>query len=120
MKLQHKRALRQKRIWRIRKKVKGTAERPRLCVTFTNSHIYAQAIDDVAGKTLLAANTNEKDVRSQELSANKAGATALGKLIGERAVAAGIESVVFDRHGRRYHGRVKEFAEAARAAGLKF
>lgn len=89
-------------------------------MTFTNTHIYAQAIDDVAGKTLIAATTVEKDARAEKLSANKAGAIALGKSIGERAVAAGISSVVFDRHGRRYHGRVKEFAEAARAAGLKF
>jgi large subunit ribosomal protein L18 len=120
MNLKHKRNLRQKRIWRIRKKVKGTVERPRLCVTFTNEHIYAQAIDDVAGKTLVSVSTLAKDLREDKLSANKAGATALGKVAGERLQAAGISEVVFDRHGRRFHGRVKEFAEAARAAGLKF
>lgn len=120
MNLKHKRQLRQKRIWRIRKKVSGTAERPRLCVTFTNNHIYAQAIDDVSGKTLVATSTLDKDLREQKLSANKESAVAIGKLVGERAKAAGIESVVFDRHGRRFHGRVKEFAEAARANGLKF
>jgi len=120
MNLQHKRKLRQKRIWRIRKKVSGTAERPRLCVTFTNIHVYAQLIDDVAGKTLLATSTLDKDLRDQKLSANKESAAKLGSLLGEKAKAAGIESVVFDRHGRRYHGRVKEFAEAARAAGLVF
>lgn len=120
MNLKHKQKLRQKRIWRIRKKVQGTAERPRLCVTFTNEHIYAQAIDDTAGKTLVSVSTLAKDLREQKLSANKAGATALGTLAGERIKAAGIEAVVFDRHGRRFHGRVKEFAEAARAAGLTF
>lgn len=120
MNLKHKRQLRQKRIWRIRKKVTGTAGRPRLCVTFTNSHIYAQAIDDVAGKTLVSVSSLNKDLRDQKLTANTTGASAIGKLMGERAKAAGIESVVFDRHGRRYHGRVKEFAEAARANGLSF
>lgn len=120
MNLLHKRKLRQKRIWRIRKKVSGTAERPRLCVTFTNTHIYAQVIDDVAGRTLLSASTLDKDLRDQKLAANKDGAAALGKILSERAKAAGVESIVFDRHGRRYHGRVKEFADAARAGGLVF
>lgn len=120
MNLEHKKKLLQKRIWRIRKKVSGTAERPRLCVTFSHQHIYAQAIDDVAGKTVVSASSLEKGLRDQKLIANRAGAAELGKQIGERARAAGIESVVFDRHGRRYHGRVKEFADAARAAGLKF
>ncbi len=120
MNLKHKRQLRQKRIWRIRKKVSGTAARPRLCVTFTNLHIYAQLIDDVEGRTLVSASTLNKDLRDQKLAANKAGAAELGKLLGEKAKAAGIESVVFDRHGRRYHGRVKEFADAARSSGLVF
>ena len=120
MNLKKKTALRQKRIWRIRKKVSGTAERPRLVVTFTNLHIYAQVIDDVAGKTVLSVSTLAKDLREQKLSANRSSAAVLGKDLGERAKAAGVESVVFDRHGRRFHGRVKEFADAARAAGLKF
>lgn len=120
MNLKRKKLLLQKRIWRIRKKVSGTAMRPRLCVTFTNQHIYAQAIDDENGKTLVGISTLNKDLREDKLAANRTGASALGKLIGEKAKDAGIESVVFDRHGRRYHGRIQEFADAARAAGLKF
>lgn len=112
--------LRQKRIWRVRRKISGTAERPRLCVSFTNKHIYAQAIDDEAGRTLLYVSTLGKELREQKLAANKAGAEALGKTFGERAKAAGMVKVVFDRHGRRYHGTVKTFADAARAAGLEF
>jgi large subunit ribosomal protein L18 len=120
MNLERKKMLRQKRIWRIRKKVTGTTARPRLCVTFSNQHVYAQAIDDEQGRTLVAVSSLSKEVREEKLGANRAGAASLGKLIGEKAKAAGIEAVVFDRHGRRYHGRVKEFADAARAAGLKF
>ncbi len=120
MHLEKKQTLRQRRIWRIRKKVKGTAERPRLCVTFTNLHIHAQAIDDESGRTLVAASSVSKDQRDAKLRANIAGASALGKAIGEKAKAAGIGSVVFDRHGRRYHGRVKAFADAARETGLNF
>jgi large subunit ribosomal protein L18 len=112
--------LAQKRRWRIRKKVKGTAERPRLSVKFTNLHIYAQAIDDVAGKTLAAAATTQKDLRSQKTRPNKAGAEAFGKVIGEKIKAAGIGAIVFDRGGRQYHGTVKTFADAVRAAGVQF
>lgn len=115
-----KKALRQKRIWRIRKKVNGTAERPRLCVSFSNHHIYVQAIDDTTGKTLVAYSTLAKDVRDEKLSANEVSAKAVAEKFAEKAKAAGIEAVVFDRHGRPYHGRVKTFAEAAREAGLKF
>ena len=118
--IEHKKQLRQKRIWRIRKKVSGTAERPRLCVSFSNKHIYAQAIDDVSGKTLVGLSTMEKSLKDDNLSANCVSATKIGQLFAERAKAAGVETVVFDRHGRPYHGRVKEFAEAARAGGLKF
>ena len=120
MLLEKKKQLLQKRIWRVRRKISGTAERPRLCVSFSNKHIYAQAIDDEAGNTLVYVSTLAKDLREQSLSANKAGAEALGKLMGERAKAIGITRVVFDRHGRRYHGTVKTFADAARAAGLEF
>lgn len=120
MNLEQKKMLRQKRIWRIRKKVSGTAACPRLCVTFTNKHIYAQAIDDVSGTTLVAASSTEKSVREKSLRANIGGAAELGKHIGEKAKAAGIETVVFDRHGRRYHGRVREFADAVRATGIQF
>lgn len=112
--------LRQKRRWRLRKKVIGSAERPRLVVTFSNQNIYAQCIDDAAGKTLASVSTNAKDLREQNLKANVDSATKLGKLIAERAKGANIEQVVFDRAGRRYHGTVKAFAEAAREAGLQF
>jgi large subunit ribosomal protein L18 len=118
--IHQKKELRQKRIWRIRKKVVGTAERPRLCISFSNKHIYAQAIDDRAGRTLLAVSSNAKDLRAESLRANRSSATRLGTVFAEKAKESGIEAVVFDRHGRPYHGRVKEFAEAARAGGLNF
>lgn len=117
MKLQKKRALLQRRRWRIRKKVNGTAERPRLSVRFSNKHIYAQCIDDKKGHTLLFLSSLAKDV---QVKANVEGAANLGKLFAEKAGSAGIESVVFDRGGRRYHGCIKSFAEAAREGGLKF
>ncbi|MEX0332786.1 MAG: 50S ribosomal protein L18 [Puniceicoccaceae bacterium] len=118
--LKHKRTLRQKRIWRIRKKVTGTAERPRLCVSFTNKHIYAQAIDDAAGKTLVSVSSLGKDMKDEKLSANRESAVKLGKAFAEKAKKAKVTSVVFDRHGRPYHGRVKEFAEAVREGGIEF
>ena len=118
--LKHKQNLRQKRIWRIRKKVVGTQERPRLCVSFTNKHIYVQAIDDQSGKTLLAVSSLSKDLKGDKLSANRESAVQLGKTFAEKAKAAGIVKVVFDRHGRPYHGRVKEFADAAREGGIEF
>jgi large subunit ribosomal protein L18 len=120
MNLIKKSQLRQKRIWRIRKKINGTAARPRICLSITNAHLYAQAIDDDSGTTLCALGTQGTGLGDEKLSANIAGATRLGQLFGEKALAAGITSCVFDRHGRIYHGRVKAFAEAARAAGLKF
>jgi large subunit ribosomal protein L18 len=118
--IKQKLILRQKRIWRIRKKVSGTAERPRLCLSFTNKHIYAQAIDDVAGKTLLAVSSLSKDMKDDKLTANRESATKLGKSFAEKAKAADITTVVFDRHGRPYHGRVKDFAEAVREGGIEF
>lgn len=120
MLLQKKIELSQKRVWRVRSKVVGTTERPRLCVSFTNKNIYAQAIADESGTTALYVSTLSKDLREEKLSANLAGATRLGTVFGERAKAAGITKVVFDRHGRRYHGCVKAFADAARATGLDF
>ncbi|MCH6258356.1 50S ribosomal protein L18 [Puniceicoccaceae bacterium K14] len=120
MKIQKKNTLRQKRIWRLRKKVIGSAERPRLCVHFSNKHIYAQAINDELGTTLVFKSTLSKDLRTQSLSANKSGAETLGKVFGDEAKKSGISKVVFDRNGRRYHGCVKTFAEAAREAGLEF
>ena len=110
----------QKRKWRIRKKVVGTAARPRLCVHFSGKHIYAQAIDDVLGNTLLAVSTLTPDLRAQKLAANVNSAKTLADAVAAKATAAGINNVVFDRNGRRYHGKVKTFAEALRAAGLKF
>lgn len=117
MKLDKKKSLLQRRRWRIRKKIKGTAERPRLAVHFSNKHIYAQCIDDVNGHTLAYASSLGKEA---DAKANAEGAIALGKLIAEKAKAAKIETVVFDRSGRRYHGCVKSFAEAAREGGLNF
>jgi len=118
--LQRKQTLRQKRIWRIRKKIAGTEARPRLCVSFTNKHIYAQAIDDDSGKILASVSSLSKDLRDEKLSANRTSAVKLGKIFAEKAKAANIETVVFDRHGRPYHGRVKEFAEAVREGGIQF
>jgi len=110
----------QRRRWRIRKKVNGTAERPRLSVRFTNKHIYAQCIDDDAGRTLVFLSSLDKDLRSQKVAANLKGAEILGKAFGEKARAAGIDKVVFDRNGRRYHGCVKVFADSVRECGLNF
>ncbi len=120
MKLAKKQLLQQKRRWRLRKKVSGTAERPRLSVTFSHKHIYAQVIDDCAGKTLVALTSTAKDSKSQSLKANVAGASALGKAFAQKAAAAGVSQVVFDRGARRYHGCVKAFADAAREGGLNF
>jgi large subunit ribosomal protein L18 len=117
MKLEKKKSLLQKRKWRIRKKVNGTVARPRLAVHFSNKHIYAQCIDDTKGHTMVFVSSLTKD---SSLKANSESAIALGKTIAEKAKAAGIESVVFDRSGRRYHGCVKSFAEAAREGGLQF
>ena len=102
---------------RIRKKVSGTAERPRLAVFRSLNHIYAQVIDDVSGKTLAAASTTEKDLKGTT-GGNIEAATKVGKTVAERAIAAGVSSVVFDRGGYLYHGRVKALLDATRAAGL--
>ena len=110
----------QKRRWRIRKKVTGTALRPRVCVRFTAKHAYAQAIDDDAGKTLVFLGTLAADLRKKKLTSNVAGAKALGVAFASKAKAAGIASVVFDRNGAPYHGKVKVFADAAREGGLQF
>ena len=106
---------------RVRKKISGTTERPRLCVYRSNSHIYAQVIDDTVGNTLAAASTVEKDIAAQIGELDKKGAAKLvGKLIAERAIAAGYKTVVFDRGGYVYTGRVAEVANGAREAGLEF
>ena len=117
-------ALRARRQRRVRKKVTGTSERPRLAVYRSNKHISAQLIDDTKGRTLAAASTYEGEIRSPKSSPASTGSVAaaskVGTLIGERAKAAGIEDVVFDRGGNRYHGRVAALADAAREAGLNF
>ncbi len=110
----------QNRRWRIRKKVTGTALRPRLAVRFTTKHVYAQAIDDDAGTTLVFLSSLDPELRKQKLKANVTSAKSLGVAFAAKAKAAGIESVVFDRSGAPYHGKVKSFAEAAREGGLKF
>ena len=110
-------AQRLKRHARVRGKISGTADRPRLCVYRSNANIQAQIIDDVKGVTLVSASSYEKDF---ECGSNKESAKKVGTLIAERAIAAGISEVVFDRGGYLYHGRVLELAEGARAAGLKF
>ncbi|MBS0631017.1 MAG: 50S ribosomal protein L18 [Verrucomicrobia bacterium] len=115
-----KSTLLQKRRWRIRKKVNGTAARPRLCVRFTAKHIYAQAINDDAGTTLVFLGSLDADLRKQKLKANIASAKILGGAFAAKAKAAGIGSVVFDRSGAPYHGKVKVFADAAREGGLQF
>jgi len=120
MQLEQKKKLRQKRVWRIRNKVRGNAERPRLCVHFSHKHIYAQLIDDVTGQTLLGLGTLDADCRGQKLSANVTSSKALAARFAAEALAKGYGKIVFDRNGRLYHGAVKAFAEAAREAGLQF
>lgn len=119
--IQERRLRRQRR---VRKRLTGTAERPRLAVFRSSKHIYAQVIDDAAGKTLATAGTGEKDLKSQlgdnAYGGNKAAAAIIGKAIAERAKAAGIDKVCFDRRSYKYHGRVQALADAAREAGLQF
>ena len=114
-----KQEARARRHHRVRKKVIGTAARPRLAVFRSNKHIVAQVIDDLSGRTLAAASTVEKDVRGAGRTGNVQAATAVGRLVAERAKAAGVTSVVFDRGGFLYHGRVAAVADAAREAGLQ-
>ena len=110
---------RSRRHYRVRKKVRGSADRPRLAVFRSNKHITVQVIDVVAGRTLAAASTVEGDLRSGP-TGNKTAAATVGRLVAERAQAAGVSKVVFDRGGNLYHGRVAAVAEAAREAGLEF
>ena len=110
-----------KRKKRIRKKLVGTGNRPRLCVFRSARHIYAQVIDDSRGQTLAAASSMEKDVRDNPESKNKVtAANNVGKIIGQRAIEKGLKKVVFDRNGFLYHGRIKAVSEGAREAGLEF
>lgn len=115
-----KATLLQKRKWRIRKKVVGTIERPRLSVKFSSKHIYAQAINDETGVTLAYVSSLSAESRKQPIKANLAGAKLLGQAFVEKAKAAGIKMLVFDRNGRPYHGKVKVFADTVREAGLQF
>jgi len=111
---------RKKRQLRIRNKISGTMSMPRLSVFRSNKHMYAQIIDDVAGHTLVAASTKESELANLEKTSDVAAATAVGQLIGKKALALGIKKVVFDRSGYIYHGKVKALADAAREAGLEF
>ena len=121
MRTQQKQKLAQLRHWRVRKKISGTKERPRMSVCFTNENIHVQFIDDAAGVTLAAASTLSKATPNREnLGANVTSAKTLGTLAAKTAIDKGIQQVVFDRGGARYHGKVKALADAAREAGLKF
>ena len=114
-------AIRTKKHLRVRNRFSGTAARPRLAVFRSNNHMYAQIIDDTVGNTLVSASTLQKEVKDQLEKTNDVAAAAyLGKVIGEKAVAAGIKEVVFDRGGFIYQGKIKALADAAREAGLEF
>ncbi|MEX0677707.1 MAG: 50S ribosomal protein L18 [Pirellulales bacterium] len=122
--MNHERAIleqRKRRTFRVRKRIRGTAARPRLTVFRSHKHLYAQVIDDGDGRTLAAASTVDKDLRGDvKYGGNKGAAATIGKAIAERAVAAGITKVAFDRGACQYHGRVAALADAARQAGLTF
>ena len=113
-----RKATRQRRHLRVRRKISGTAECPRLCVYRSNTNVYAQIIDDVKGVTLVSASTLDKEIKTKH--ANKEAAKEVGTLIAKKAIEKNIKKVVFDRGGYIYHGVVKELAEAAREAGLEF
>ena len=121
MRIEQKQQLALRRHWRIRKKVSGTKERPRMSVCFTNKNIHVQFIDDVTGVTLAAASSTSKATPDRDkLAANAASAKTLGILAAQAAIGKGIREVVFDRGRSRYHGKVKALADAAREAGLTF
>jgi large subunit ribosomal protein L18 len=120
-KLQKKAADLARRQRRVRGKIRGTVEVPRLRVTRSNANIYAQLIDDVAGRTLTSASSLDKDFKAQDKNgATVEGAQLVGEILGKRALEAKITTVVFDRGGHLYHGRIKALADGARSAGLKF
>ena len=113
--------IRVKKHMKIRNRFSGTAERPRLAVFRSNNHVYAQVIDDVAGKTLVSASTLEKDIKAELKNTDDTAAAAkVGDVVAKRALEKGIKAVVFDRGGYIYHGKVKALADAAREAGLEF
>ncbi|MEI6657308.1 MAG: 50S ribosomal protein L18 [Planctomycetota bacterium] len=112
---------RQRRRFRVRRSIRGTTDRPRLTIFRTHKHIYAQVVDDSTGRTLASASSMDKALRDGlGFGGNKQAAEAIGKAVAERAKAAGVSQVCFDRGSFRYHGRVAVLAEAARAAGLQF
>lgn len=119
--IMHKRATLVRRKRHLRRKVMGTADRPRLSVYRSLCHMYAQVIDDVAGRTIVSASTLSKEIKDEgERTGNRAAAAKVGTLLAARAKEAGVTKVCFDRGGRKYHGRVKALADAARKAGLEF
>jgi large subunit ribosomal protein L18 len=119
--VKEKRMARKRRHFRVRKKIHGTAQRPRLSVYRSLRHIYAQLIDDVGGQTLVSASTQEPSFRELQVATmNKDAAKIVGEVLAKRALGKGLESIVFDRGGYLYHGRVKALAEGAREQGLKF
>jgi large subunit ribosomal protein L18 len=119
--MKSKQRLAQLRHWRVRKKISGTKDRPRMSVFFSNENIHVQFIDDAAGKTLAAASTLSKATPDREkLGANVTSAKTIGTIAAKAAMDKGIKAVVFDRGGARYHGKVKALADAAREAGLQF
>lgn len=121
MSAKQKREARERRHLRVRKKVSGTPDCPRLNVYRSNKHVFAQIIDDVKGHTLVSASTTEEDVKARMADKTKTEqAEEIGKLVAKRALDAGVKQVVFDRGGYQYHGRVKALADAAREAGLEF
>ncbi|HBB73991.1 MAG TPA: 50S ribosomal protein L18 [Planctomycetaceae bacterium] len=122
--MEHARTILRQRLrrrYRVRRSIKGTAERPRLSVFRSHKHIYAQVIDDATGRTLVSASSRDRELREAlAFGGNRAAAEAIGRSVAERALAAGVTKVCFDRGAFRYHGRVSALAEAARAAGLEF
>lgn len=122
--MEHARTILRQRLrrrYRVRRSIKGTAERPRLSVFRSHKHIYAQVIDDATGRTLVSASSRDRELRDAlAFGGNRAAAEAIGRSVAERALAAGVTKVCFDRGAFRYHGRVSALAEAARAAGLEF
>jgi large subunit ribosomal protein L18 len=121
IKRRDRKELRRKRHLRVRSKIKGTPERPRLAVYRSERHIYAQIIDDIAGRTIVSASTVDKELREKLTKTwNQEAAKEVGKLIAKRAAEKGIKKIVFDRGGFKFHGRIKSLADAAREAGLEF
>lgn len=120
MNLNDKQVVTQRRHWRVRRKVEGSADRPRLSLHFSHKHGYAQCIDDATGRTLVALSTLDKSLREQSVKANVQGARLLGEAFGKKAIACGISKVVFDRGARKYHGVLCAFADAVRSSKIDF